>query len=68
MTFQEWCLAEEGRLLWLARQMKLTKGSPWQWSQTRVPAEQMFRVSELTGLRLSEIRPDLVKRNAKLHV
>jgi len=68
MTFKEWCLADVGRFLWLARQMKITKGAPWQWSNTRVPADKMFIVSKLTGLRLSELRPDLVKRGEHLNV
>jgi hypothetical protein len=33
-----------------------------------VPADKIFAVSKLTGLRLSDLRPDLVKKGEKLHV
>jgi DNA-binding transcriptional regulator YdaS (Cro superfamily) len=51
---------ERGRGSRLARDLGVTPGAVWQWASDQVPAERIFKVSELTGIPLSKLRPDLV--------
>lgn len=43
----------------LARKIGVTRGAISQWD--RVPAERIFEVSQITGLPMSTIRPDMFK-------
>ncbi len=52
---------ERGRGVALARDLGVTPGAVWQWADTQVPAERIFRVSELTGIPIERLRPDIVK-------
>lgn len=54
--------AERGRGSDLARALGVTPGAIWQWAEERVPAERIFRVSELTGIPIQELRPDLFEQ------
>ena len=44
----------------LARALGVTPGAVWQWADDRVPAERIFKVSELTGIPIGKLRPDLI--------
>lgn len=44
----------------LARALDVTPGAIWQWAEDRVPAERLFKVSELTGIPIAKLRPDLI--------
>lgn len=46
----------------LARELGIDKSLVTRWSQKRVPAERAFDVMRVTGIPLSEIRPDLFGR------
>lgn len=51
-----------GRLVELARALGVTPGAVWQWAGSKVPASRIFKVSELTGIPLDKLRPDLVEQ------
>lgn len=51
---------ERGRGSDLARALGVTPGAVWQWADDRVPAERIFKVSELTGIPIGRLRPDLI--------
>lgn len=50
---------ERGRGVALARDLEVTPGAISQWADSQVPAERIFKVSELTGISLERLRPDL---------
>lgn len=50
---------ERGRGVELARELGVTPGAVSQWAETQVPAERMFKVSDLTGISIQKLRPDL---------
>jgi pyruvate kinase len=54
-----WIKAERGRLTTLAAGLEITPGAINQWDE--VPAERMGHVSRLTGIPLTELRPDIFK-------
>lgn len=43
----------------LARKMGVTPMTVSKWKATRIPAEHVIRVEELTGVCRTEIRPDI---------
>ena len=55
---------EWGRGADLARKLGVTQGAINQWADTRVPAERLFLVSDVTKIPLKKLRPDLVKGSA----
>ena len=52
--------AERGRGSALANALSVTPVAVWQWANSQVPAERIFRVSEITGIPLQKLRPDIV--------
>lgn len=52
-----WIKAERGRLTKLALAIKVTPGAITQWS--KVPADRVVKVSEVTDIPRQELRPDL---------
>lgn len=49
-----------GRGTELASALGVTPGAITQWADGQVPAGRIFRVSELTGIPIEKLRPDLV--------
>lgn len=62
--FRKYLDGERGRCSWLASELEVTPSAVTQWADTQVPAERIFRVSELTGLPLEALRPDLIGKGA----
>ena len=58
--FRKWLDAERGRGAEISAALNVTQGAVTQWAAGQVPAERIFKVSEITGLPLSALRPDLV--------
>lgn len=56
----KWFKAERGRISRLAVELGVTPSAISQW--TEVPAERMGDVSRITGIPLSELRPDIFRR------
>jgi DNA-binding transcriptional regulator YdaS (Cro superfamily) len=52
-----WIKAERGRLTKLAIDLRVTPGAIAQWR--KVPAERVKSVSEATGIKPHELRPDI---------
>jgi DNA-binding transcriptional regulator YdaS (Cro superfamily) len=50
---------ERGRAIALAQALDVTPGAITQWADKQVPAERIFKVSELTGIEIEKLRPDL---------
>lgn len=50
---------ERGRGVFLSIELGVTAGAIWQWAESQVPAERIFKVSQLTGIALEQLRPDL---------
>lgn len=57
--FSEWLKAERGNLTKLADAIGVTYGAIPQW-KGKVPSERMFAVSNVTGIPVEDLRPDLV--------
>lgn len=53
----EWIKAKRGRGTELANALGVTPGAVHQWN--KVPAERMGAVSQVTGIPLRELRPDI---------
>jgi DNA-binding transcriptional regulator YdaS (Cro superfamily) len=51
--------AERGRGSDLARELDVTPGAVWQWADSKVPAERIFAVSQITQIPYEQLRPDL---------
>lgn len=64
MDFKTWLKAERGRLVETASQLGVTPGAVSQWANGQVPAERLFKLSEITGLPLEALRPDLIGKGA----
>jgi DNA-binding transcriptional regulator YdaS (Cro superfamily) len=58
--FRMWLDNERGRMTWLAGELGITQPAVSQWADSQIPAERIFRISELTKIPLSKLRPDLV--------
>ena len=56
--------AERGRGSELARGLAVTPGAVWQWADTKVPAERLFRVAEITKIPAEALRPDMFPEKA----
>lgn len=63
--FPKYLEAERGRTTWLAAELDVTPSAVSQWAISQVPAERIFRVSELTGIPLNKLRPDLFQEGGK---
>lgn len=59
MNIQEAFDKERGLRTKVARALKITHGAVSQW--TRVPAERVLAVSDITGIPKEELRPDLYR-------
>ena len=56
---------ERGRGISLSAELGVTPGAIWQWAESQVPAERIFKVSEITGIPLEQLRPDLFPKPAE---
>lgn len=54
---RKWIKAERGRLTSLASELQITPAAINQWDV--VPADKVVRISNFTGIRRSDLRPDL---------
>lgn len=50
---------ERGRGSELARALEVTPGAVWQWADSQVPAERLFRIAEITKIPIKSLRPDM---------
>lgn len=50
---------ERGRAFKLSQALEVTPGAVTQWADKQVPAERIFKVSEMTGIPIQDLRPDL---------
>jgi hypothetical protein len=55
-----WLDGERGRGTKMATDLAVTPGAVFQWADTQVPAERVFKVSDLTGIPIQKLRPDLI--------
>jgi DNA-binding transcriptional regulator YdaS (Cro superfamily) len=55
--------AERGRGSDLARELDVTPGAIWQWADSQVPAERIFKVSEITKISIEALRPDMFPKS-----
>ena len=60
-NLRAWLDEERGRGVALARDLNVSSAAIAQWADSQVPAERIFRVSELTKIPIEELRPDLFK-------
>lgn len=58
-ALRKWLDEGQGRGIDLARKIGVTPSAVTQWADGRVPAERIFRVSEVTGIPLQKLRPDI---------
>ncbi len=57
--------AERGRGSELARELDVTPGAVWQWADSQVPAERIFKVSEITKIPIKALRPDMFSESGE---
>lgn len=60
-AFRKYLEEDRGRGVALARDLNVSPSAVSQWADKQVPAERIFRVSELTGIPIEKLRPDVVK-------
>ena len=58
--FRKYLDEERGRGVKLAGELNVSSAAISQWAETQVPAERIFRVSDLTGIPIEKLRPDLL--------
>ena len=51
---------ERGRGSELARELDVTPGAIWQWANSKVPAERIFKISQITNIPVELLRPDMI--------
>lgn len=56
---------ERGRGSELARELDVTPGAVWQWADSKVPAERLFRVAEITNIPIKTLRPDMFPKEGE---
>lgn len=54
-----------GRGSELARELGVTPGAISQWADSQVPAERIFKVSEITKIPVGLLRPDMLPQSGE---
>lgn len=63
--FKKYLESERGRGVRLASDLNVSSAAISQWAEGQVPAERIFKVSEITGIPLEQLRPDLFPKPAE---